>query len=571
MRRTVLLDGEWAFLTDRDERGEERYWQAADFETTDWAQVPVPGTWDSYLDGLFGYAGHAWYRRTFAVDSGWRDSRVHLRFEGANYETTVWLNGVLVGSHRGGFDPFEFDVTDGLDWEGTNTLAVRADNWPRINRVPNALAGWWNYGGIYRSVKLRALPAARIDDVTIAAEPGEGDGPAQVAIGITVVNEGTTAVTVAPEGTAIRGGALVALDRNLAAASVTLEPGARARIELSARLPGAVLWSPDDPCLYDLGLLLRAGDAVVDEIALRFGVRKLEVRGTKLYLNGEPITLTGFNRHEEYYGSGRVDPGGVLEADLRAIKEMNGNLVRMHYQAHPDMYDLCDEIGLLCFCEIPMWQIGVKDVAEWSAPEVWETTEAMIRTLVGSLKNHPSAVIWSVGNECATNRVESRPLVEHLANLCRSLDGTRPVAYVGMYGAEEKCFDLVDIPCINGYPGRNYAAFAERLAAVHALQPEKPLLMTEFGHEAVRGLRGGGYGTEDEQAAVLDGIWRVLHDHTEYMCGTIIWCLADYWHMPMGPDFHWMNRVYFCHGVLTLDRQPKLATETIKRMWSREM
>ena len=139
-----------------------------------------------------------------------------------------------------------------------------------------------------------------------------------------------------------------------------------------------------------------------------------------------------------------------------------------------------------------------------------------------------------------------------------------------MYGPDEVVNDLVDIPCANGYPGFNTATFAERIEAIHALQPDKPLLMTEFGHESVRGLHGEGYGTEDEQAEVLEGIWRTLHERSDWLAGTIIWCLADYWHMPMGPDFHWMNRIYFCHGVMTLDRKPKMAVEAVKRLWGNE-
>ena len=568
-RRTELLDGVWSFLTDRDEKGEQRGWHTATFDSEGWLQAPVPGTWESYLDGLFGYAGHAWYRREFRVDPAWQGSRVLLRFEAANYETTVWLNGELLGVHRGGFDPFDFDITDRLDWGDENVLAVRVDNWPRLNRVPNSMAGWWNYGGIFRSVKLLSMPTVRIDDVFVHAEPGEGADDAPLTVEVMLVNESTEPVDVSVNGRVALGEGAVSLTGDLSCAAQSLAPGERRTIRLAAGIPAARLWSPDRPNLYTLHLGLLQDGVPVDTQAVRFGVRKFEVRGTQFFLNGEPILLTGFNRHEEYYGNGRVDPGGVLQQDLRAIKEMNGNMVRMHYQSHPDMYVLCDEMGLMCFAEIPMWGVANKDLSEWEAPEVWETTEQMLRTLIGSLKNHASVVIWSVGNECATNREEARPLIGHLADLARTLDATRPVAYVGMFGADEKCFDLVDIPCLNVYRGLDHAAMKERADLTQALEPGKPLLMTEFGHEAVHGLHGVGYGTEDEQAEVLEGNWLALHELSDRVAGTIIWCLADYWHMPMGPDFHWMNRIYFSHGVLTLDRKPKMAVETVKRMWSR--
>ena len=564
------LDGAWQFQIDRGEKGEERGWFEPAYEPEGWLGVDVPGSWDTYLDGLFGFAGHCWYRKIFETDPEWQNGRALLRFEGANYETTVWLNGELIGVHRGGFDPFEFDVTDALNWDGENVLVARVDNWPRVNRVPNSLAGWWNYGGIYRSVKLLIVPGVRIADVFVRAEPGTDGAVAPLAVDVTVANDTDAAVEVAISATVSGPAGAAQLHDPLAVDGVTIPAHSEIVVSPSSGIVDAALWSPDSPNLYELQMSFAADGTQVDYQTVRFGVRKFEVRGTRFYLNGEPIWLTGFNRHEEYAGVGRVDPGGVLEQDIRAIKEMNGNLVRMHYQAHPDMYDLCDELGLMCFSEIPMWQVGVKDLNEWDSEEVWQTTETMMRTLVGSLQNHPSVIIWSVGNECATNKDEARPLIQHLPDLTHSLDDTRPVAYVGMYGPDEVVNDLVDIPCANGYPGFNYASFAERVEAIHALQPEKPLLMTEFGHECVRGLHGEGYGTEDEQAEVLEGIWRTLHDRSDWLAGTIIWCLADYWHMPMKPDFHWMNRMYFCHGVMTLDRKPKMAVETVKRMWGDE-
>lgn len=569
-REFLALDGQWLFQVDRDEQGEARGWHEPGHQPDGWLEVEVPSTWDMYLDGLFGFAGHTWYRRSFSVDPGWQGSRLHLRFEGANYETTVWLNGERLSVHRGGFDPFVFDVTGNLDLDGDNTLVVRVDNWPRLNRVPNSLAGWWNYGGIYRSVKLLALPPVWIDDVFVRAEPGQGSADAPLAVNVTVANQEKEGVEVILTATVSQDSEEVKLIGELTAPATTVAPGREAQVTLTAVVPEAHLWSPEEPNLYSLHVSLKQGDRVLDVHDVTFGVCKFEVRGTKFYLNGEPIELAGFNRHEEYAGSGRADLEGVLEDDLRLIKEMNGNMVRMHYQAHPDLYDLCDRMGLLVFAEIPLWQVGVKDLGEWDAPEVHETAETMLRTLVRSLRNHPCVAIWSVGNECATHREEARPLIGHLANLARSLDASRPIAYVTMYGHEEKCFDLVDIPCVNVYYGWNTAALEEYIDAVHALSPDKPLMIAEFGHESVRGLHGEGYGTEDEQAAVLESNWQVLHERADFIPGTLIWCLADYWHMPMGPDFRWLNRIYFCHGVTTLDRKPKMAVDTAKRIFDHE-
>jgi beta-galactosidase/beta-glucuronidase len=580
-RAELSLDGLWRFQIDRDEQGEARGWHQPGYEPDGWLKVAVPSNWDTYLPELFGYAGHTWYRRTFRARRSWGGSRVHLRFEAANYETTVWLNGELVGSHRGGFDPFEFDVTDKLKWEGDNTLAVRVDNWPRLNRVPNAMGGWWNYGGIYRSVKLLVRPAVRISDVFLRAEPAEGQDSAPLRVDVILVNESSDPVEVSLTGSVTDGekpvrlrspGALTGRSP-LTSTVMSLAPGpAEGRVSLTAEMNRPKTWSPQKPHLYTLHLDLsltggQEDGTTLDVTEVSFGVRRFEVRGTELFLNGKPITLTGFNRHEEYAGSGRVDPGGMLEADLRLIKRLGGNMVRMHYQAHPDLYDLADRLGLLVFAEIPLWQVGNRDATELSDPGVWQTAETMLRTLIGELKNHPSVVIWSVGNESATNKAEARPLIGHLVEVARSLDADRPVAYVGMYGSNERCFDLVDLPGINVYFGQRMAELGSFVDKVHALVPDKPLLITEFGHESVLGLRGEGYGTEEEHAIVLERKWQVFRERRAFVPGGLIWCLADYWHMPAGPDFRWLNRIYFCHGVTTLARRPKKAVAAVRRMW----
>jgi beta-glucuronidase len=296
-------------------------------------------------------------------------------------------------------------------------------------------------------------------------------------------------------------------------------------------------------------------------------VRKIEVRGTRLLLNGEPIMLTGVNRHEEYAGTGRVDPGGLLEEDLELVKRLNGNTVRMHYQAHPRLYELADRMGLLVFAEIPVWQVGVRDPVELMDPGVRRTAEGMLRTLVGELKNHPSVVTWSVGNECATSRVEARPLIDHLARLARSLDGTRPVSYVSNLGPEDKCLDLVDLPCLNTYFGRRIGELGVTLDRVAAMHPARPILVAEFGSEAFPGMRGEGPGTEAEQAAVLRESWDAFRERRGFVMGALVWSLADYWHVPVGPEARTLNPIYFCHGLTTLSRKPKASFEVCREMF----
>lgn len=562
-RSQMLLDGAWRFNIDRHEIGEKNGWHLPAYSDQHWGEYPVPGNWDSYLPELFGYGGVGWYRRSFTIRPTWKGRKIHLRFEGANYATTVWLNGKLAGSHSGGFDPFEFDVTGLVEWDAPNTLSVRVDNWPKINRVPNSYAGWWNYGGIYRSVVLKALPKIRIADVFVHSAQVVDGKP--LIVNLELVNESDQAVEIAAFGKVRSVGQVLDLT---GPGKVRLEPDAIAALDLSVQLAETRLWTPRSPNLYNLQLDLFSGRKLLDRTGLRFGVRKFEVSGKQLLLNNQPIYLTGFDRHEEYYGTGRVDTQNQLYDDLEWIQRLGGNMVRMHYQTHPDLYDLADEMGLMVFAEIPAWQIGVKDIKEWENSEVWQTAESMLRTSIHDLKNHPSVVIWSIGNECATDKQESRPLIKHLANTVRSLDTSRPVAMVGMYAERDVFFDLVDLPCMNTYSFHDQAGLRSRIEKILGKIGDKPLLVTEFGAEAMLELHGDNYGTEEEQASILADHWEVFQEYRDSIPGALIWSLADYWHMPQSPDFSWgVNRYYFCHGVLSLDRFPKKATETVARLF----
>jgi beta-glucuronidase len=449
--------------------------------------------------------------------------------------------------------------------------------------VPHQVIGWWNYGGIYRSVAVRALPPVRIDDLLVRAEPAPGAGDAPLEVDVWLVNEGEDHLDVPVIGQVTDGGRPVALAEGLSSQPVRITPGDRAHLRFSSCIERANLWSPDAPNLYDLHLALRQGERTLDSLEVRFGVRKLEVRGTQLVLNGEPIFLRGFNRHEEYPGNGRVDPGGLLEADLRLMKELNANTVRMHYPAHPDLYRLADELGLMVFAEIPLAFIGTplpgltpppaSDPARGGLtdPDVWRTAEAMLRTSIGALRNHPSVVIWSVGNECGTTTDRACDLIAHLVDVARSLDTTRPVTYVSHNGLNERCFGLVDVQCVNVYKGLRSAELGEFVEQVHAMAPDKPVLITEFGMQSVRAFDGHDWCGVGHHAEVLESNWTAFRARSDFVAGALIWCLADYRVHTCDPDGHLLNKWRFCHGILSLDRQPKApVVEAVRRIFAQE-
>jgi beta-galactosidase/beta-glucuronidase len=260
-RSQVLLDGAWRFNIDRHEIGEKNGWQMPAYSDLHWGEYPVPGNWDSYLPELFGYSGVGWYRRTFTIHPSWQRRKIHLRFEGANYATTLWLNGKLAGSHAGGFDPFEIDVTELVEWDAPNCLCVRVDNWPRINRVPNSYAGWWNYGGIYRSVVLKAMPEIRIADIFVhSAQVVDGQ---PLLVNLELLNESDHVVEVKPVGKVKSDDLTLDLAESK---KIRLAPGESKSVELAAQFSQPRLWSPESPALYDLQLDLFSGRKLLDQI-----------------------------------------------------------------------------------------------------------------------------------------------------------------------------------------------------------------------------------------------------------------------------------------------------------------
>jgi beta-glucuronidase len=235
------------------------------------------------------------------VPARWQGQRVFLRVGSANYAAKVWVNGAAAGEHLGGHLPFAFDVTDLLRWGGANTVAIRVENELRPERVPagNLTSGvlrnypptafdFFPYGGLHRPVLLCAVPQRHITDVTVTTALAGSDGIVEVAVHV----EG------APGGT----GRVVLTGRSEQQAPLSFADGeARATLHV----PNARLWGPNDPYLHTLRVQLLDDGAVTDDYAVQIGIRTVEVRGDALLLNGEPVFLTGFGKHEDFPVSGR--------------------------------------------------------------------------------------------------------------------------------------------------------------------------------------------------------------------------------------------------------------------------
>ncbi|RWN62294.1 glycoside hydrolase family 2 TIM barrel-domain containing protein [Mesorhizobium sp.] len=527
----VDLDGAWQFRTDPSREGEARRWwrQAPDGLET----VHVPHTWN--LGRHDDYEGTAWYFKSFEAPDGLRGRQVELHFGATFYRSRVWLNGIEVGAHEGGHTAYYFDITSLL--RRVNTLAVRIDNMPTKSTIPgwamrlrftnNVWYDWWHYGGIVRSVWLTVNDAALIRRQHIRTRV---DGRhAEVADRVFLENTTPRPVAVklmlrvVPPG----GGPAVAL----AERALMLEPGASEEA-VALRVPDARLWGVDDPQLYRLEVELRdASGATLDILANTFGIRTVEIRDRRLYLNGEWVRLTGITRHEDSPWEGLAETSGTIRHDYDDMKELHVTLTRpVHYPQHQEVLDYSDRNGILLVPEIPVWQFNEKQLSD---PKVRALAKQMLREMVEHDANHPSIFAWSVANESETSTPGGRAYFKTLRDMLKELDPDRFVTFAddglpGISRAEESASSMADFIMMNQYFGTwtgPAGPLPNVLDRIGAMFPDKMLIISEFGAVGI-------FAPDLEAAERLRS--KIMRDQLalfakyDWIGGAIFWCYQDY-------------------------------------------
>ncbi len=537
-RATLDLTGLWRCQPDVCQEGERERYYAADCDVRLWREVSMPAGFDRIAPGMESYEGVCWYRRSFEVPESWRDKLVVVRFEGVNYHARAWVNGEPAGEHADGFLRFDLPIGGLLRYGAENVLAVRVDNERRQGEVPGMERGWRTYGGILREVLLIATDRLRIEEPRIVGEPAEQGG--KLSLQVRLVNgrdeeaEAELAVVIADSD----GHGLARHSCGAAA----LSAGAHAVVQAELRVDGIRPWSPDDPALYTARLTLRAGGEVVDELDVRFGSRRIEATDEGLLLNGEPIFLTGFNRHEDSPRTGMCTDLETARRDLEEMKDAGCNFVRLcHYPHHPKEPDLCDELGLLAMAEIPVyWWKGLEEGEENCALKL-QAARRQLTKMIRRDWNHPSLIFWSVSNETREDLPEVAEGNAELVRLAKELDPTRLAVHVSSHWGEHPHFECDDVVCVNAYPswptwgssgeGRRPAReestrfWTDSLARLRKRYPAKPILVTEFGYPCLEDVFGTAMG-EDAQAEAIEAEFAGMT--APYVCGATIWCWADH-------------------------------------------
>lgn len=502
MREQRSLAGQWEFLL--DPQGQLTFEQLQPDR-----QITVPLPWQAAFPELERYSGYAWYRLEFDVDEQWLDGEVLLHFGAVDYWSQVYINGVCVGEHEGGYTPFGFAIREQVQ-AGRNTLAVRVfdpvqtgGDTPRwVNPtpaqepfdarfIPHGKQDWYlNVGGVWQDVKLIAVPKTYIKQVHVT--PDIHNGIAQVEVEIAgESSEGT--LTVEIDGKSVQ----------------TLLVAGQGSYSLTVTLDNPTLWTTETPTLYTATVTLQQGKAT-DEVSERFGFREIKIQNGQLLLNGEPLILLCALDQDFYEPTIYTVPSeAYLRDQFQKAKELGLNSLRCHIKVPDPLYlDLADEMGLLIWTEIPSWRTfhpktTVPAEAVYLDDATKERARQTLTEMVNRDYNHPSVIVYSIVNEdwgtALSLSQADRVWVAEMFNYCKSIDPTRLVVdnspCPNSWGLSIHVkSDLEDFHLYTNIPD-NAESF-ERFTEQFALHPtwtftndglsqrtgHEPLILSEFGN-----------------------------------------------------------------------------------------
>lgn len=442
-----------------------------------WSTIPVPSCWEMQGFGTYSYYQDVkdanetgMYKHNFTVSPSQRGKKIFLVFEASMTETEVKVNGRSAGpTHIGGFYEFRYDITDLIKFDGPNLLEATVYKKSSNNSVNRAerQADFWLFGGIFRPVYLKIVPATFIERTAIDAKAGG-------SFWMQVFNNATASQTIEAQVYDLSG---KAIDKSFSLAS--------GDTALRHQFANIKTWNPEQPNLYNVVVSITEGNKIIHTIKQRFGFRTAELRpGDGFYVNGTKVIFKGVNRHSQWPESGRTLSRAVHLMDIKTIKGMNMNAVRMsHYPPDKEFLDLCDSLGLFVLDELTGWQ------------KAYDTVMArrLVKELVIRDVNHPSIVIWDNGNEGGWNR---------------AVDGDYH------WYDPQKRHVIHPWERFNQTNTKHYPDF--KYVQNEVANPKEVFFPTEFMH----GLYDGGHG------AALEDFWNEMRKHPAN-AGGFLWALHD--------------------------------------------
>ena len=570
-REVLDLSGFWHFRTDVEGVGEGEKWYL-DPSVKGWDKLYVPASWNEQDSKYMWYMGVAWYVREFCIPKDWEDRLVLACFEGVNYKAKVWINGIYVGEHEGGFTPFALRCEESVRFGDVNRIVVRVDNTLTRKTLPpgegmnRTYFDFFHYGGIHREVYMISVPKVHIKDETIRTSILNEDGVLDVFLEVLNTLEEDQSCDLSLK---VLDGEDVVADKLI---KVKVKAGKTENVKETLLIRNVKLWTPESPHLYTLRTHLTCGESEGDTKDTRFGVRTVEVKNGKILLNGRPVFLKGCARHEDFPILGKTLHGAVLRKDFGLMKDIGCNSFRTsHYPYSRSHLDLADENGFLVILESPA--VGLEEnIERLDDPEIVEKVRRVIREMIQRDKNRPSVIMYSLFNEPASDREDFRALLKVAVEEAKNNDPTRPVTFASCKHLDDVALDLVDVLCHNfyygwyTYPGDLETAskiLSETLDKIHEKFPDKPIIITEFGAEAIVGLHSNPpeMWSEEYQAKFIKKYWEVIRSKN-YVVGGHIWNFADF-KVGQSTFRTTLNR----KGIFTRTREPKLSVRIVKELF----
>jgi beta-galactosidase len=574
------LNGSWKFhwVPHPNERPRDFFKPA--YDVSGWDEIPVPANWQLHGYGIpiytnivhpfqvnpprvmdeppADYTSHAHrnpvgsYRRSFVVPDGWDGRQVFLHFDGVKSACYVWLNGRQVGYSQGSMTPAEFDVTDYLQ-PGDNTLAVEVYRWSDGSYLEDQ--DMWRLSGIYRDVYLFATPKVHVRDFFVTSDLDADYEDAWMNTRVTVRNYGEETVEGYQVQVSLLDEEQRVVSRARADRPVTLTPDTEVVREIGMAIDSPRQWTAETPELYTVLLELIDPNGNVTEVErCRFGFRDIEIRQGELLINGQSVKLKGVNRHEHDPDTGRFVSEDRMLQDIRLMKQFNINCVRLsHYPNQPRWYELCDQYGLYLVDEANVESHGTsygKENIPGSDPAWRRAVEDRMERMVHRDKNHPSVIMWSLGNEAGRGRN-----FVHMVEAAERIDTSRPFHYRQMNAAG-------DTDSATYVPYRVLLDHAEN-------KPHRPYFLEEYAHAMGNSL------------GVMQAYWDIIEAHPN-LIGAAIWDWVDQGlrkPIPGGRDGRWFYAYggdygdrptdeNFCiNGLVNPDRQPNPHIWEVKKVY----
>ncbi len=576
----MSLNGEWCFYwTKSPEASPEGFW-AKEYDDSEWGTIAVPGNWE--IEG-YGYPIYTnvnyphpknppyiphednptgCYRHTFTLPEGWASRRTILHFESGLAAMHVWVNGNEVGYSEGTKTAVEFDITPYVS-SGENLIAIKGLRWADGSYLEDQ--DFWRLSGFDRGIKLYSVDKARIADLHVVADLDDTYKNGVYSTVVTLQNTDSKMFKGVVEVSLVKTRYTheFIADRAVAKFSkgVAIEADGAVDVEFSRTLNNIDLWSHESPKLYTTLVTLKdLKGNIIECSACNTGFRKVEIRDGVLLLNGQRLLINGVNIHEHNPATGHVINRELMLKDIWLMKQHNINAVRTsHYPQPTEWYDLCDIHGILLVDEANIEAHGCGTGWHDSYPkfhpshrEEWKGTHHdRVRSMVERDKNHPSVIIWSMGNESSDGEVYGE-----MYEWIHQRDKTRPVQLEQGYGGKH-----TDIICPMYSPFSELELYASRKLS-------KPYILCEYAH-----AMGNSTGNLREFYDVMS--------RSPHMQGGFIWDWVDqgidaigrdgrhYW--AYGGDFGaWMythDENFCCNGIVQPDRTPHPGLMEVKKVY----